>query len=86
MDFIVEVSARHVHLTQEHVVLDSLDCNKDLENTYWIIQASMAAIQNKDERRNFRNAPKFVPGGQSTQLIVGASPESDLKILTLSEN
>ena len=22
------------YLTQEHVVLDSLDCNKDLENTY----------------------------------------------------
>ena len=43
-------------------------------------------IQNKSERKNFRNAPKFVPGGQSTQLIVGASPESDLKILTLSEN
>ena len=49
-------------------------------------QISKGIIQNKDERRNFRNAPKFVPGGQSTQLIVGASPESDLKILTLSEN
>ena len=43
-------------------------------------------IQNTNERKYFRNAPKFVPGGQSTQLIVGASPESDLKILTLSEN
>lgn len=49
-------------------------------------QISKGIIQNKDERRNFRSAPKFVPGGQSTQLIVGASPESDLKILTLSEN
>lgn len=27
----------------------------------------------------------FVPAGQSTQLIVGASPESDYKILKLSE-
>ena len=43
-------------------------------------------IQNKIERKTFKNTPKFVPGGQSTQLIVGASPESDLKILTLSEN
>ena len=33
-----------------------------------------------------RNAPKFVPAGQSTQLIVGASPESDFKIISLSEN
>ena len=28
----------------------------------------------------------FVPAGQTTQLIVGATPESDLKILKLSEN
>ena len=50
MDFIVEVSARHVHLTQEHVVLDGLECNKDLENTYWIMQDFMTAIQNKNEK------------------------------------
>lgn len=43
-------------------------------------------IQNKNEIKRFKNAPSFVPGGQSTQLIVGASPESDLKILTLSES
>jgi len=43
-------------------------------------------IQNKNEIKTFKNAPSFVPGGQSTQLIVGASPESDLKILTLSES
>ncbi|WP_343336913.1 hypothetical protein TPELB_20400 [Terrisporobacter petrolearius] len=43
-------------------------------------------IQNKNEIKRFKNAPIFVPGGQSTQLIVGASPESDLKILTLSES
>ena len=30
-------------------------------------------------------AKRFVPAGQTTQLIVGASPESDLKILQLSE-
>ena len=28
---------------------------------------------------------KFVPAGQTTQLIIGASPETDLKILRLSE-
>jgi len=28
--------------------------------------------------------PKFVPAGQSTQMIVGASPETDLEILQLS--
>lgn len=33
----------------------------------------------------YRHAPKFVPAGQSTQLIVGATPETDYKILTLTE-
>lgn len=31
-------------------------------------------------------SPLFVPAGQSTQLIVGASPENDLQIVKLSEN
>ena len=38
-------------LTQEHVVLDGLDCDQTLENTYWIMQDFMAAIQNKDEKK-----------------------------------
>lgn len=43
-------------------------------------------IENKDLKRNIKSTPLFVPGGQSTQLIVGATPESDYKILHLSEN
>ncbi|GAA0085724.1 putative DNA modification/repair radical SAM protein [Clostridium sp. CTA-7] len=43
-------------------------------------------IENKDLKKNIKSAPLFVPGGQSTQLIVGATPESDYKILNLSEN
>ena len=43
-------------------------------------------IINKDERKRFKNSSLFVPGGQSTQLIIGATKETDLNILTLSEN
>ena len=43
-------------------------------------------LETEDNRRLFQSTPLFVPGGQSTQLIVGASPENDLSILTLSEN
>ena len=39
---------------------------------------------NKLDKNKYK--PKFVPGGQTTQLIVGATPESDLKILKLSES
>ena len=33
----------------------------------------------------YKNAPRFAPAGQSTQMIVGATPESDLQILRLTE-
>ncbi|MBC8062445.1 MAG: putative DNA modification/repair radical SAM protein [Clostridiaceae bacterium] len=43
-------------------------------------------IANKEEKALFKGAPSFVPGGQSTQLIIGATPDSDFKIIKLSEN
>ena len=39
--------------------------------------------QNKLDTNKYKN--NFVPAGQTTQLIVGATPETDLKILKLSE-
>ena len=41
-------------------------------------------MENREERRHFRHAPRFVPAGQSTQVIVGATPETDQDILQLS--
>lgn len=41
--------------------------------------------ENKTDLVKFRHASKFVPAGQSTQLIVGATPDTDHKILTLTE-
>ncbi|WP_425448899.1 putative DNA modification/repair radical SAM protein [Dethiothermospora halolimnae] len=41
--------------------------------------------QRSEERRLYRSAPNFVPAGQSTQLMVGATEDQDLKILNLSE-
>lgn len=42
--------------------------------------------EKRDERKVFKNAPLFAPGGQSTQLIVGATQDHDINILRLSEN
>ncbi len=42
--------------------------------------------QAKAERLKDRKAPRFAPAGQSTQMIIGASPESDKHILDLSQN
>ncbi|MDX9852462.1 MAG: putative DNA modification/repair radical SAM protein, partial [Tenuifilaceae bacterium] len=40
--------------------------------------------QSREERRIMRKAPMFTPAGQSTQLIIGATPDSDRQILTLA--
>lgn len=48
-------------------------------------QLKSTIIQTKNEITLYRNAPQFVPAGQSTQLIIGATPESDKKIVTLAE-
>ena len=37
------------------------------------------------ERKQFKSAPSFVPAGQTTQMIVGASEESDLQIMRLTQ-
>ena len=41
--------------------------------------------QNKEELVKYRHAPKFAPAGQSTQLIVGATPDTDFQILRLTQ-
>ena len=41
--------------------------------------------QSKEEITLFKHAPAFVPAGQSTQMIVGATTESDNTIMNLSE-
>ncbi len=41
-------------------------------------------LENRENRRKFRHAPRFVPAGQSTQMIVGATAETDRDILSLS--
>ncbi len=38
----------------------------------------------KEEKKALVKAPNFAPAGQSTQMVIGASPESDKDILTLS--
>ena len=43
-------------------------------------------LESAEDRKKMRSAPKFVPAGQSTQLIIGATPESDKQILNLASN
>lgn len=41
-------------------------------------------LESAEERKRFRHAPRFAPAGQSTQMIIGATPETDKDILWVS--
>lgn len=41
-------------------------------------------LENKEDRKHLKHVPRFVPAGQSTQMIVGATAETDQDILSLS--
>ncbi|MDD2303391.1 MAG: putative DNA modification/repair radical SAM protein [Prolixibacteraceae bacterium] len=45
---------------------------------------STGILESKEERKKYRNAPLFSPSGQSTQLIIGATNDTDHTILKLS--
>ena len=45
---------------------------------------STGILESKEERKKYRNAPLFSPSGQSTQLIVGATGDTDQTILKLA--
>ena len=65
--------------------LQLLAPEKDFESVFSPMRhIQQGMLQSAEERRKFRHAPRFVPAGQSTQMIVGASPDSDRDILRLS--
>ncbi len=43
-------------------------------------------IENAEDKKIFKSTPSFIPAGQTTQMIIGASGESDYAILSRSEN
>ena len=42
-------------------------------------------ILHKEEKKLFKSLPKFAPAGQSTQLIIGATNESDLEVIATAD-
>ena len=49
-------------------------------------QVQLSRKEHKNELMLFKNAPQFVPAGQSTQMIIGATPENDYQILSVAES
>ena len=44
-----------------------------------------AIVANRDEKKTISKTPLFAPAGQSTQMVIGATPESDWQILKMSD-
>jgi putative DNA modification/repair radical SAM protein len=61
------------------------------DKTREAIFSPISHIQNRIQENSrdivkYRHTPRFVPAGQSTQMIIGATPETDLQILNLTES
>jgi len=48
-------------------------------------QIQTGITQNKNEITLYKHAPHFVSGGQSTQMIIGATPENDYQIMSVAQ-
>lgn len=67
--------------------LRELAPNKTRENILKPMRLIQNGItENKNELTLYKNTKKFVPAGQSTQMIVGATRENDYQIMTIAEN
>jgi putative DNA modification/repair radical SAM protein len=65
--------------------LKMLAPEKDHESVYKpMLYIQQGVLESTEERQKHRYAPRFVPAGQSTQMIIGATNESDKQILQTS--
>ena len=57
---------------------------KDHQSVYKpMLYIQQGALESAEERKKHRHAPRFAPAGQSTQMIVGATSETDRDILNV---
>mgnify|MGYP003591479379 FL=1 len=67
--------------------LQRLAPEKDFQSVFKPMQyIQQGVLENIEERKKYRYAPRFAPAGQSTQMIVGATADTDKDILNLSSS
>lgn len=65
--------------------LKMLAPEKDHESVYKpMLYIQQGVLESAEERQKHRSAPRFAPAGQSTQMIIGATDETDKQILFTS--
>ena len=69
--------------TEENLKL--LAPEKDFESVYRPMSyIQQGVLESVEDRKKYRKAQRFAPAGQSTQVIIGATPDTDNQILHLS--
>ncbi|MBW6411717.1 putative DNA modification/repair radical SAM protein [Clostridium weizhouense] len=91
--YLIEEAGRYADRMSVNIELPSNNSLKLLapQKSKDTILKPMRIIKNSiinytEMKKTIKSTPLFVPGGQSTQLIVGATPESDAKIIGLSQS
>lgn len=70
--------------TEQSLKLLAPDKNRnDMINPIKYLKNTIA--ENEADKKLFRKTPRFVPAGQSTQMVIGATPETDLQILYIAD-
>ena len=65
--------------------LQLLAPEKDFQSVFTPMRhIQQGILHSAEDRKKYRHAPRFVPAGQSTQMIVGATSDSDKDILHLT--
>lgn len=69
--------------TEKSLALLAPDKNRDdmIKPMKYLRQA---IVKHKEEKKTLKHTPIFAPAGQSTQMVIGATPETDLQILHLA--
>ena len=61
------------------------------EKSHDDVKRPLSLVQNqieqfKDEKKLIKSIPSFVPAGQSTQMVIGATPETDMEIMHMADS
>src|SRR5690606_6346074 len=60
---------------------------KDHESVKKLLEfVNSKLIQYREEKKLIKSVPSFVPAGQSTQMVIGATPENDYEIMQVAAN
>lgn len=84
--FLADRMSINLELPTSHALHELAPCKSRTTILKPMRQIQNGIIQNKNELMIYHKTPQFVPAGQSTQMIIGATPENDFQIMSVAES